>query len=137
MRKFINLKILQLQFHQFKNSQIHNIIVLFQDAIQTQTTLKPAAEGAKWSKNIYLQKEGFKSVEECGGICLIAGNTTCQYYVFVDGTCFLGNVGIQNSIISLRNDIQNTYFLNCMTFTRMFSDLTLNYTAVVVLKHLT
>ena len=74
--------------------------------------MKPTVDGGKWSKNIYLQRTGIKTVEECGGLCLIAANITCQYYVFVSGTCFLGNVGIQNSSISLRTDTQNMYFLN-------------------------
>ena len=74
--------------------------------------MKPVVAGDKWSKKIYLQKDGFKSLEECGGLCLITGNITCQYYVFANGTCFLGNVGMQNSTISLRNDAQNMYFPN-------------------------
>jgi hypothetical protein len=65
--------------------------------------------GVRWSRYLYMAVTGMTGLNECGGLCLMAGNITCHYYLFLTGTCFLGNILTSKSVINLRTDTQNIY----------------------------
>jgi hypothetical protein len=71
--------------------------------------VRPNVPGVRWSRYLYMALTGMANLDECGSLCLMAGNITCHYYLFLTGTCFLGNILTPKSVISTRTDVQNIY----------------------------
>jgi len=68
---------------------------------------RPYVPGVRWSRYVYA--EVIADFNECGIICMMAGNVTCHYYLTASGTCYLGNILTNISLISSRTDTQNIY----------------------------
>ena len=63
--------------------------------------------GSRWSNRIYLQQNNLTNVSQCQSLCFLPGTTTCHFYLFLTGICYLGNLLNNSSIIPARTDTQN------------------------------
>jgi hypothetical protein len=63
--------------------------------------------GSRWSNRIYLQQNNLTNNSQCQSLCFLTGTTTCHFYIFLSGICYLGNFLSNSSILGARTDTQN------------------------------
>lgn len=71
--------------------------------------VRPKVPGVRWSSYIYLDMPDVPDINICGCLCLMAATTPCHYYLYLNETCYFGNVLANTSVIPLRTDIQSIY----------------------------
>jgi hypothetical protein len=82
---------------------------MFLALVATLLPGRPNVPGIRWSRYAYATITGMTDLNECASLCLMAGNVTCHYYLLVSGTCYLGNILTNKSLISSRTETQNIY----------------------------
>ena len=65
----------------------------------------------RWSTRTYLEINKLTDPSQCSALCLLAGTITCHFSLFLNGTCYLGNILYSPSVLTDRTDAQNISLL--------------------------